>query len=238
MAHLIARHTCRHCCLQLRNTLEYGGGWTDTYLHPAKSGVDTWNVITKGSSRYRVDPGSQPQPRIPFSRKSQYQITYYNRDVRRNPTGNFAIEDSFGEEGKKLLFAPALAGVDPGSRGQKVCTSLPSSWSRLAALESVVRWFSAASASSHVYCVALLCPPRHTPAEPRRPPLRPDWSADSHDRILGRHEQVAARQQAKPLASAGSPAVGACRPTSRARPSCTRGTGAGQTQPDQIHAED
>ena len=70
-----------------------------------------------------MQPGSTPQPRIPAAStpSRNYAIQYYPRDVRRNTDVNktLHIEESFDEQGKKFLEAPKLAGVDPGSVGQK-----------------------------------------------------------------------------------------------------------------------
>ncbi len=86
--------------------------------------MDTWNVITRGAMpKYRVQPGSVPQARIPAGNVgSTFAIGYYGKDVRRNqdPAINSPIDDSFTEANKKLLAAPKLAGVDAGSPGQKV----------------------------------------------------------------------------------------------------------------------
>lgn len=110
--------------LQLRNVLEFDGGVTDTYLHPAKGGVDTWNVITRGTpARYRVPPGSTPQPRVPTQATPEraFDIKYFPRDVRRNrdPSSFFPIEASLSAESQKLLITPssgrwgAVGPVDP-----------------------------------------------------------------------------------------------------------------------------
>lgn len=112
--------------LQLRNILEFDGGIADTYLHPAQPGVDKWNVITHGTpNRFRLPPGSQPQPRIPGTATIDrtYSIAYFPRDVRRNkdPLLNVPIEESFSAEAKKLLETPAtgryatVGPVDPAA---------------------------------------------------------------------------------------------------------------------------
>jgi len=44
---------------RLRGIIEFDGGVTDTYIHPAAPDLDTWNVITEGKNtpRYRLHPG-------------------------------------------------------------------------------------------------------------------------------------------------------------------------------------
>ena len=44
---------------RLRGVIEFDGGVTDTYIHSAVPGNDTWNVITEGQNtqRYRLHPG-------------------------------------------------------------------------------------------------------------------------------------------------------------------------------------
>ena len=69
----------------MRNILEFNGGITDNYLSPAKAGVDTWNTYTHGSARFRNEPGSQPQARIPSTSgpRLTYNVQYYSHDTRR-----------------------------------------------------------------------------------------------------------------------------------------------------------
>ncbi len=63
-----------------------------TYLTPAKTGVDHWNIITQGTRHYRPPPGSNPQPTIPTEARGRtYDIKYYTRDVRRNPDGDATV---------------------------------------------------------------------------------------------------------------------------------------------------
>lgn len=73
---------------RLRNVLEFCGGVTDNYLHPAQAGVDVWNTYTRGSARFRVEPGSNTgaeQPRIPgcSAARLRYSVGYYSHDSRR-----------------------------------------------------------------------------------------------------------------------------------------------------------
>ena len=44
---------------RLRGVLEFDGGATDTYIHAAAPGVDSWNIIHEGKNtpRYRPQPG-------------------------------------------------------------------------------------------------------------------------------------------------------------------------------------
>ena len=44
--------------------LEFNGGVTDNYLHPARAGADHWNTLYPGvgQPRFRDEPGSPAQP--------------------------------------------------------------------------------------------------------------------------------------------------------------------------------
>lgn len=74
-----------HFFSQIRGVLEFDGGITDTYLTAARTGIDPWNILTRGSARYRTPPGAQPQPLLPTAVPSRtYDIKYFPRDIRRN----------------------------------------------------------------------------------------------------------------------------------------------------------
>jgi hypothetical protein len=101
---------------------------TDTYLSTAQPGLDTWNIITGGSKRFRISPGSQPPAIVQTDATParSYDIHYYSRDVRRNPdpSRNIPIEESFDSAGKALLVGPRLeANVPPASTGAKMTQS-------------------------------------------------------------------------------------------------------------------
>lgn len=174
---------------QLRNRLEFLGGVTDTYLTPAKGGIDTWNVLTGGSPQYRVHPGSQPPPRLPTSASARrtYDIAYYPRDTRRNrdPTATLGIEESFTEEGRKLLAAAPVAGPnDRGSLGGKVRAG-----GGAGAACGMPPWKDSARACSRrtgrnltpARPVLFPRPPASTCAEPGRGALRPCGPAHRDD---------------------------------------------------------
>lgn len=105
---------------RLRNILEFRGGVTDNYLHPAQAGVDTWNTDTRGATPvYRVPPGSNTgaeQPRVPAASgpRLKYSVSYYSHDSRR-----LAQDASFEFDAKTAATAAAPRRADLGSQGGK-----------------------------------------------------------------------------------------------------------------------
>ena len=105
---------------RLRQVVEFRGGVTDNYLHPAQAGVDTWNTDTRGTTpAFRVPPGSNTgseQPRIPGASGSRlkYSVGYYSRDTRR-----LAAPTEFEFTAATAATAAAPKRPDLGSLGAK-----------------------------------------------------------------------------------------------------------------------
>jgi hypothetical protein len=105
---------------RLRNVLEFRGGVTDNYLHPARAGVDVWNTDTRGTTpAFRVPPGSNTgaeQPRIPAATgaRLKYSVGYYSHDSRR-----LAQDASFEFDAKTAASAAPPRRAELGSLGNK-----------------------------------------------------------------------------------------------------------------------
>ena len=104
---------------RLRDYLEFNGGVTDNYLHPAQTGVDRWNTAYagKGQTRFRQEPGSPDvQPRIPSAsgERVKYNVGYYSHDARRNQDAVFELDAATVAAGGVPPRAP-----EGGSAGAK-----------------------------------------------------------------------------------------------------------------------
>ena len=83
--------------------------------------MDHWNILTRGTRRFRPPPGSFPPPLLPTEAPGRtFDIKYYTRDARRNPDAstNAAAEHFFSAEAQaRLPREPVLDGE--GSPGLK-----------------------------------------------------------------------------------------------------------------------
>jgi len=105
--------------------LEFNGGVTDNYLHPARAGADHWNTLYPGvgQPRFRDEPGSPAQPRalIPANSgpRTRYDLGYYTHDVRRLGQPRTVTFDAASAAGVLKAAAAADAAAKPGSAGSK-----------------------------------------------------------------------------------------------------------------------